>query len=283
MDTFVLENGVKIPKIGFGSYKSVTEEKKDTILKALKAGYRHIDTAWIYGNQQEIGDSLKKSGIPRKELFLTSKIHNEHLGYAPAMQDFSETLRDLQTDYVDLLLIHWPKSCVNDKDWKEKDLNTWRALEELYQNGKARAIGVSNFLPHHLEPLLQNARIKPMVNQIEFHPGYLQKFTVDYCSEQGILVEAWSPLGRSRMLKEELVKHLAEKYGKSPAQICIRFCLEWGILPLPKASSKERMEENLNVFDFSLKKEDLYQLAELPQVGWSGEHPDRERIFDGVE
>ncbi|MEE0420224.1 MAG: aldo/keto reductase [Lachnospiraceae bacterium] len=278
MEDFKLLNGVTIPKIGFGTYKSVEGEDKETILRALRCGYRHLDTAAFYGNEEILGKSLRESGIPRDELFITSKIWRDDLGYDRARKSFEDSLQRLGTDYLDLCLIHWPKSGPGDEEWRKKDRETWKALEELYLAGRVRAIGVSNFLPHHLLNLMESASVVPMVDQLEFHPGYIQKAAVDFCQKHGILVEAWSPIGRGRVLEEPLLLELARSYGKTPAQICLRFALQCNVLPLPKSSSEERMRENMKVFDFTISQEDIYRIMTLPQVGWSGEHPDREQI-----
>lgn len=278
MEDFKLLNGVTIPKIGFGTYKSVEGEDKETILRALRCGYRHLDTAAFYGNEEILGNSWRESGVPRDELFITSKIWRDDLGYDRARKSFEDSLQRLGTDYLDLCLIHWPKSGPGDEEWRNKDREIWKALEELYLAGRVRAIGVSNFLPHHLLNLMESASVVPMVDQLEFHPGYIQKAAVDFCQKHGILVEAWSPIGRGRVLEEPLLLELAGSYGKTPAQICLRFALQCNVLPLPKASSEERMRENMEVFDFTISQEDMYRIMTLPQVGWSGEHPDREQV-----
>ena len=278
MEDFKLLNGVTIPKIGFGTYKSVEGEDKETILRALRCGYRHLDTAAFYGNEEILGNSWRESGVTRDELFITSKIWRDDLGYDRARKSFEDSLQRLGTDYLDLCLIHWPKSGPGDEEWRNKDRETWKALEELYLAGRVRAIGVSNFLPHHLLNLMESASVVPMVDQLEFHPGYIQKAAVDFCQKHGILVEAWSPIGRGRVLEEPLLLELAGSYGKTPAQICLRFALQCNVLPLPKASSEERMRENMEVFDFTISQEDMYRIMTLPQVGWSGEHPDREQV-----
>ena len=278
MDNFKLSNGVEIPVIGFGTYKSVAGEDKTVISQAIECGYRHFDTAAFYDNEEIVGQALKESGIPRNEFFLTSKVWKEDLGYASTKKSFENSLRLLGTDYIDLFLIHWPINDLETEDWQQLDRETWRALEELYRAGKVRAIGVSNFLPHHLLNLMENAEIKPMVDQLEFHPGYMQYAAVEFCQKHGIQVEAWSPLGRMRMMEEPVLQRMAKKYGKSVPQICLRFALQLQVIPLPKSSSPERMKVNLDVFDFTISEGDMYRLKTLPQIGWSGEHPDRVRV-----
>ena len=191
---------------------------------------------------------------------------------------FAQTLEKLGTDYLDMYLIHWPLPNPEYKDWKELDVETWRGLEELYKAGKVKAIGVSNFLLHHLENLIQNCEILPMADQIEFHPGFTQEATVRYCQEKGIYVQAWSPLGRKRVLEHPLLVGLAEKYNKSAAQICLRYEIQRQVIPLPKASKKERMVQNYQVFDFEIEKEDMYRIDSMQPAGWSGEHPDFPRV-----
>ena len=267
---FILENGVELPFVGFGTYK-VTEEK--IILDALDAGYRHLDTARMYKNEKMIGNALKECGIHRSELFLTSKVWKGDLGYDNTLRSFEASINDLGVQYLDMFLIHWPQSAP-DADWKPVLKETWKAMERLYEDCAVRAIGVSNHLPHHLLHILRDCNVRPMVNQLEFHPGYTQAATTSFCVNQGIQVEAWSPLGRTRVLEDPLVLELAEKYGKTPAQICLRFCLQNNILPLPKSSSPERMKQNLELFDFDIELEDIFRLMTMPETGWSGQHPE---------
>ena len=267
---FILENGVELPFVGFGTYK-VTEEK--IILDALDAGYRHLDTARMYKNEKMIGNALKDCGIHRSELFLTSKVWKGDLGYDNTLRSFEASINDLGVQYLDMFLIHWPQS-TPDADWKPVLKETWKAMERLYEDCAVRAIGVSNHLPHHLLHILRDCNVRPMVNQLEFHPGYTQAATTSFCVNQGIQVEAWSPLGRTRVLEDPLVLELAEKYGKTPAQICLRFCLQNNVLPLPKSSSPERMKQNLELFDFDIELEDIFRLMTMPETGWSGQHPE---------
>ena len=273
MEKFTLSNGVEIPAVGYGTY--LTSEKDDgTVAAALAAGYRHFDTASFYGTEQALGDALKASGVPREELFLTSKLWKDEMGYENALAAFERSLQKLGTDYLDLYLIHWPRPDDLTAEWRQLDRDTWRALEDLYRAGRVRAIGVSNFLPHHLRSLMKTAEVMPMVNQIEFHPGYPQTYTVEFCKAHGILPEAWSPLGRTRVLQDERLAGIAAKYGKSVAQLCVRFALQCGVAPLPKSSSPARMQANLDVFDFVISDEDMDRILTLPQFGWSGLHPD---------
>ena len=277
-ETFTLINGVEIPAVGFGTYKAVQDNDEAVISEAIRQGYRHLDTATFYFNEEAVGKAVQESGIAREEFFLTSKVWRENLGYDSTIREFEASCQRLGTDYLDLYLIHWPRPEDLSADWKKLDLETWKAMEDLYKSKKIRAIGVSNFLPHHLNNLLEQCSIMPMVNQLEFHPGYIQKAAVDFSQRQGIQVEAWSPMGRARMLQDPLLLELAEKYQVCPAQICIRFALQCGVLPLPKSSAAERMQQNLDVFRFDIEDDDMHQLMTLPQLGWSGEHPDREWI-----
>lgn len=272
-DSFILSNGVQIPCVGFGTWRASGEEAYESALTALSLGYRHIDTAAYYFNEKEVGEAVRASGISRKELFITSKVWCTDRGYESTKAAFYRSLEALRMDYLDLYLIHWPASPNRFSDWREINLATWRAMTELYREGLIRSIGVSNFLTHHLEDLVK-ADVVPMVNQIEYHPGYLQQDTVDFCRQHGILVEAWSPLGRTRVFENPLLLALAAKYGKSVAQICLAFCLQNNILPLPKSVTPSRIEENMRVFDFALADEDMYEIASMGLCGESGRHPD---------
>lgn len=276
--TFTLANGVEIPAVGFGTYKAAADNDEAIISEAIRQGNRHLDTAAFYFNEEAVGKAVLESGVPREEFFLTSKVWRDRLGYDSTLREFEESCKKLGTDYLDLYLIHWPRPDDLTAEWKDLDVETWKALEDLYKSKKVRAIGVSNFLPHHLNNLLERTSIIPMVNQLEFHPGYMQKAAVDFSQRLGIQVEAWSPIGRARVLQEPLLMELAEKYQVSVAQICIRFALQCGVLPLPKSSSGERMRQNLDVFGFNIEDDDMHMLMTLPQIGWSGEHPDRERV-----
>ena len=234
----VLSNGVKMPNLAFGTFKVNEGDDVQIILDAINVGYRHFDTAAFYNTEEALGKAIKKSGIPREEFFVTTKVWKTCMGYEGAKKSFEESLEKLDMDYVDLLLIHWPRPDA-ESDWKKLDIETWKAFEETYKEGRAKAIGVSNFLNHHMQNILDNCEVVPMVNQIEFHPGYIQKDVVDFDKEHGIVVEAWSPLGRERVFKDELLNKLAQKYGKSVAQICLAFALQMDVVPLPKSSSVE--------------------------------------------
>lgn len=277
-DTYTLNNGVKIPCVAYGTYKAKDENGADIISAAVEEGYRYFDTASYYETEEYVAEAIRRSKLPREDFFIATKLWKEQMGYEAALEAFEKSLKCLNTDYIDLYLIHWPKPTPDYKDWKQLDLDTWRALEMLYKEGKVRAIGVSNFLPHHLDNILKHCEIKPMVDQIEYHAGYTQEATVQYCKQHDILVQAWSPISRGRIFHDVTLVELAEKYKVSIAKLCLRFCVQNGIVPLPKASSRERMRENMNLFDFEISDEDMKRINTIPQVGWSGEHPDRERV-----
>lgn len=274
-DTFTLNNGYKIPCIGFGTWQTPDGDTAINAVKdAVKLGYKHIDTAAIYGNEVSIGKAIKESGINRNELFITSKVWNKERGYKTTLAAFNKTLNDLQLDYLDLYLIHWPASQNQFKDWDNINLETWKAITELYKAGKIKSIGVSNFMSHHLKSLMET-EVKPMVNQIEFHPGFMQEETVKYCNDNNILIEAWSPLGTGKMLNNSTLKEIASKYNKSAAQLCIRWCLQNNTLPLPKSVTSSRIKENMAIFDFNISDEDMKIINSMEYCGGSGHHPDK--------
>ena len=273
-DSFTLTNGYKIPCVGFGTWQTPNGETAVSAVKvALESGYRHIDAAAIYGNEISVGQGISESGTSRSDLFVTSKVWNDERGYQKTINAFAKTLADLQLDYLDLYLIHWPASSSRYSNWEGLNLETWRAMTDLYKAGKIRAIGVANFLPHHLAALMKT-EVPPMVDQIEFHPGQMQNETVDFCKKNSILVEAWSPLGMGRLLSNPLLTSIAEKYTKSVAQLCIRWCLQHEVLPLPKSVTPARIAENADVFSFSVSEEDMRSIDNMANVGGSGLHPD---------
>ena len=270
----ILSNGVAIPSIGYGTWQTPEgEECIGATLRALDFGYRHIDTAAIYRNEMSVGEAVKRSGIAREDVFLTSKVWNKCRGYDMVMSAFERTVGKLGVDYLDLYLIHWPASKKQYENPDEINLDTWRAMTELYKAGRIKAIGVSNFKPHHLAPLMET-EVAPMVNQIEYHPGYMQNETVEFCKKNGIALEAWSPLGSGRVLSDPDLSRIAEKYGKSVAQICIRWCLQNGVIALPKSVTESRIKQNLEVFDFEISEEDMNFINSMGEVGYSGLDPD---------
>lgn len=270
-DCYTLSNGVQIPCIGFGTWQTPSGEVAvSSVLRALEAGYRHIDTAAAYKNEESVGVAIRQSGIDRKELFVTSKLGNPDHGYKNAMAAFETTINKLGTDYLDLYLIHWPNPLKYREHWQEVNAETWKAMEELYHAGRIRAIGISNFRPHHMDELLKTAQVVPMVNQIRLCPGDTQDDVVAYSRSQNMLLEAYSPLGMGKIFEVPEMKQLSEKYGKSIAQICIRWSLQRGYLPLPKSVTPARIQENAQVFDFELEEADVQLIADLKGcVGYS--------------
>lgn len=274
-DTFTLENGIKIPCIGYGTWQTPSDgTTKECVKNAIFCGYRHIDTAFAYGNEKEVGEGIKESGVKREEIFLTTKHWVTERGYEKTIAAIEKSLELLGTDYIDLYLIHWPAVKKLSPEWEAMNSETWRAFEKMYKDGKIKAIGVSNFEKNHIEALLKTAEIKPMVNQLEFHPGYTQYDTVKFMQENGILVEAWSPLGSGAVLRDERLIKMAEKYGKDVAQLCVRFALQLDILPLPKSTAVSRMKTNSEVFDFTIDENDIKELLALPCLGFSGFSPE---------
>ena len=272
---YLLNNNYKMPNIGFGTFRTPSgEETEQSVLNAIKAGYRHIDCAAAYGNEKSVGEAIRKSGVAREEIFVTSKLWNDDKGYENTLAAFNRTLEDLQLEYLDLYLIHWPIAKASKENWKEANSESWRALEELYNQGKIKAIGVSNFLEHHLEPLFETAKIKPMVNQIEFHPGMLQKEIVEFCKKHNILVEAWAPFSNGQVLNNPVLKEIADKYEKTVSQLTLRWIIQKGIVPLPKSVTPERIKSNLEVFDFEISAQDVERIDRLTDCGGSGLHPD---------
>lgn len=255
-ESYELNNGVKIPCIGFGTYKTPPEDTRRAVLEAIDAGYRLIDTAAYYRNEAGVGEAVRECGVPREELFITSKVWNTDRGYDKTLAAFDRTMEQLGLDYLDLYLIHWPAGLKAFGE-RAKDINrdTWRAMEKLYRDGRVRAIGCSNFLPHHIEEIMETEEIKPMVNQIEFHPGWAQLFNSEYCLKNGIAVEAWSPFARGAVLDNETLAGIGRKYGKTSSQVTLRWIMQHGIIPLPKSVHRERMDANLDCFDFMLNEE----------------------------
>ena len=257
MKFYTLNNGVSIPVLGFGTWKAENGEVAyQAVLEALKAGYRHIDTAAIYKNEESVGRAIRDSGIPRQEIFVTTKLWNTNHSYDEARQAFEESMEKLGLDYLDLYLIHWPnpKPLRKNDEWKTRNAEVWRAMEDLYKEGKIRAIGVSNFLPHHLDALLETVRVIPAVNQVRLAPGVYQEEVVDYCREKGILLEAWGPFGQGELFEKKEVQEIAAKHEKSVAQIALAWSLAEGFLPLPKSVTASRIQSNFDCFGIELSK-----------------------------
>lgn len=270
-DKTTLHNGIKMPWFGLGVFK-VEEgpELVHAVKTAIKHGYRSVDTAAIYGNEEGVGQGIREgiteAGISREDLFVTSKVWNADLGYESTIAAYEESLNKLGLEYLDLYLIHWPV------EGKYKD--AWRALETLYKEGRVKAIGVSNFQIHHLEDLMKDAEIKPMVNQVEYHPRLTQKELQSFCQEHGIQLEAWSPLMQGQLLDNQVLKDIANKYDKSVAQIILRWDLQNGVVTIPKSTKEHRIVENAMVFDFELTKEDMERIHDLNQNYRVGPDPD---------
>lgn len=269
-DTFKLANGVEIPCVGYGTWQTPNGGVTRACVKtAIENGFRHIDTAWVYGNEVEVGKGIKASGVDRGEIFLTTKHWVTERGYEKTVAAVETSLKNLGTDYLDLYLIHWPCVAKVSPDWKEINAETWRGFEKMYKDGKIRAIGVSNFQQKQLEPLFESCSVRPMVNQLEFHPGYTQFDNILYSQSQGMLVEAWSPFGSGAVLGDPGLAEIAAKYGKTVPQLCVRFALQCGVLPLPKSTKADRMKANAEVFDFVIDDADMEKLINYPTLGFS--------------
>ena len=266
-----LPTGALIPQLGFGTYK-VTEDVYEAVASALRVGYRQIDTAQMYGNEAEVGRAITDSGIPREELFITSKLNNDVHEPGPAREAFAKTLRDLRTDYVDLFLIHWPLPGLYGGDL----LMPWRVLEELYAAGQARAIGLSNFERHHVEVVLEGASVTPHVNQFEAHPYFPNNELRTFCLRQSIVTQAWSPLARGKAAQDERLSDIGRKYGVSAAQVALRWALQRGDIIFPKSVTPVRQAQNFDLFSFALSDEEMAAIALLDEgeAGRVGSHPD---------
>lgn len=265
--TVTLNNGVEIPRLGLGVFKSPPgKETEQAVRWALEIGYRHIDTAAAYNNEADVGKALRAGGVPREKLFITTKVWNADQGYDSTLRAFDASRKKLGIDTLDLYLVHWPV--------KGKYKDTWRALEKLYADGRVRAIGVSNFLVHHLEDLLASADVVPAVNQVEFHPFLLQKPLLEFDRANGIRHEAWSPLTRGQMLQHELISGIARKHSRSNAQVLLRWDLQLGVVTIPKSVHRERILENSRVFDFELEEQDMARLESLDAGRRIGPDPD---------
>ncbi|MDT2745940.1 aldo/keto reductase [Vagococcus fluvialis] len=265
--TITLNNGVKMPFIGLGTWQVKDPEEGINAVKwAIEAGYKAIDTAVVYQNEAAVGEGIKQSGINREDLFVTTKVYNDMQGYDETHASFNESLERLQLDYVDLYLIHWPIT--------EKYHETWRAMEEIYESGRAKAIGISNFHPQHIEDLMTTAKIKPMINQIELHPGLNQKDLVAYCKERDIAITAYSPLGHGSLLENPVIKEIGEAHNKSIAQVILRWDIQNGITVIPKSVNKNRIAANLDVFDFELSDDEMAKIDELHTGERVNKNPD---------
>jgi len=266
-DCTTLHNGVKMPWFGLGVFKVEDgTEVIDSVKAAIKNGYRSIDTAAVYKNEEGVGEAIRECGVPREELFITSKVWNSDQGYESTLQAFETTLQKLGLKYLDLYLVHWPV--------KGKYTETWKALEQLYKDGRVRAIGVSNFHIHHLQDVLEIAEIKPMINQVEYHPRLTQEELHTFCKEHSIQLEAWSPLMQGQLLEHPALQEIATKYNKSTAQIILRWDLQNEVVTIPKSIKEHRIIENANIFDFNLSAEDMKAIQALNEDHRVGPDPD---------
>ncbi|MEV1024938.1 aldo/keto reductase [Streptomyces sp. NPDC050264] len=263
-----LNNGVKIPQLGFGTFQIEPDETQETTLAALEAGYRHIDTAQMYGNEKGVGDAVRESGIDRADVFVTSKLDNGAHARDDALKAFDRTMDEVGLDYLDLFLIHWPLPGKGDF------VETWKALEEIYRSGRAKAIGVSNFQPHHLRRLLQNSDVVPAVNQIEVHPYLTQDDVRAFGAEHDIATEAWSPIAQGKVLDDPTINRIAQSVGKSPAQVTLRWHLQRGDIVFPKSVTQKRILENFDLFGFELSEGDIGEISALNRDERTGFDPD---------
>jgi len=266
--TVTLNNDVQMPQLGFGVYKIADDEVERAIHTAIEAGYRAIDTATLYRNERGVGAAVRNSGLPRSELFVTTKLWNTEHGYDAALRAFDASLTELGLDYVDLYLIHWPVPS------RDLYVETWRALEKINTEGRARAIGVSNFQVPHLERLIKETDVVPAVNQIELHPNLQQATLRGFDTDHGIVTESWSPLARGKLLEHEVLTTIARKHGKTPAQIVLRWHIEMGLVAIPKSVTPQRIRENIDIFDFELDTQDIAGIATLEANDRLGPNPD---------
>ena len=263
-----LNNGVEIPQLGFGVFQIEPEKTKDATLAALEVGYRHIDTAEMYGNEREVGEAVRASRIDRDEIFVTSKLNNTFHEYDAALSAFDQSLKDLDIGFVDLFLVHWPLPDVLDY------VETWKAMEKMYESGRVRAIGVSNFQPHHLNRLRDEATVTPAVNQVEIHPYLANDEVRAYDAEHGIATEAWSPIAQGKVLQDPVIVRIAENLGRTPAQVTLRWHIQRGDIVFPKSVTRSRVEENFAIFDFELSATDMDDITGLDRGERTGPDPD---------
>ncbi|MGZ4459944.1 MAG: aldo/keto reductase [Nocardioidaceae bacterium] len=263
-----LNNGIEIPQLGFGVFQIKPEETKQATLAALEVGYRHIDTAEMYGNEKEVGEAVRASKIDRDDIFVTSKLNNGFHAYDEALTAFDQTLKDLAFDYLDLFLVHWPLPGVGDF------VETWKAMEEIYSSGRVKAVGVSNFNPHHLRRLHGETTVVPAVNQVEIHPYFGNEDVRAFDAEHGIATEAWSPIAQGKVLDDATLVRIAESHGKTPAQVTLRWHIQRGDIVFPKSVTRSRVEENFDIFDFELSGTDMTDITALNKDERIGPDPD---------
>ena len=270
----ILSNGVAIPSMGFGTYKMAPEDTRASVLCALQSGWRHVDTAAFYRNEAEVGQAVRECGLPREELFVTTKLWNADRGYDSALRAFDRSIEALGLDYIGLYLIHWPASPLFWDNWKQLNADSWRALERLYREGRVRAIGLSNYMPRHIKALLETAEIKPMVDQIEFHPGWMQRDCLEFCAQEGMAVEAWAPLIKGEALGHPVIAGIAASHACSPAQVVLAWVLACGVIPLCKSITPSRIKENLQATGLRLAPEEIEAISALHDVGGRCYNPD---------
>ena len=266
--SITLNNGVEIPQLGFGVFQIDPDETKDATLAALEVGYRHIDTAEMYRNEKEVGEAVRASGIDRDDIFVTSKLSNSYHAYDAALGAFDQSLKDLDIGYLDLFLVHWPLPGVGDF------VETWTAMEKMYESGRVKAIGVSNFQPHHLRRIMGETTVTPAVNQVEIHPYLANEEVRAFDAEHGIATEAWSPIAQGKVLKDPTIVRIAENLGKSPAQVTLRWHIQRGDIVFPKSVTRSRVEENFDLFDFELSETDIADITGLDRNERTGADPD---------
>jgi 2,5-diketo-D-gluconate reductase A len=266
--TVPLNNGVTIPQLGFGTYLIEPEHTREAVLTALETGYRHIDTAEMYGNEKQVGQALRESGVDRADVFVTSKLNNGYHAYGDALAAFARSLDELGTEYLDLFLVHWPLPAVGDY------VETWKAMEEMYRSGRVKAVGVSNFQSRHLNRLFQETSVVPAVNQIEVHPYLTQDELRAFDADHGIATEAWSPIAQGKVLDDPVITATAERLGRTPAQVTLRWHLQRGDIVFPKSVTRSRVEENFRLFDFELAQEDMAAITALDRGERTGPNPD---------
>ena len=260
--------------MGFGTYLMAPEDTYGSVSCALRSGWRHVDTAAFYRNEAEVGAAVRDSGIPRADIFVTTKLWNTDRGYDSALRAFDRSSALLGLEYVDLYLIHWPASPFFHDDWRQLNLDSWRALERLYREGRVRAIGLSNFMPRHIRPILAEAEVAPMVDQIEFHPGWVQRDCLDFCHERGIAVEAWAPLIKGAALSHPVITGIAAAHGSSPAQVILAWVRACGVIPLCKSVTPSRIAENLAAADLALTPDEVEAISALGYCGGRCYNPD---------
>ena len=276
MEMYTLNNGMQIPAVGFGCYNAKGGDNYQILSDAIKSGYTLFDTASFYETERDLGKAIIDAKIDRKNLFIQSKLWIDEMGYDNAKAAIERTLKRLNMDYLDVYLIHWPRQSTDTSidEWKKLQLETYKALEEMVDEGLIKAIGLSNFLPHHMNNILSNTNIKPVVCQLEYHLGYTQDIAVGFAKLNDIYVQAWSPLGRGSLITNNVLDIMAKKYGKSVAQVTLRYLIQESIIPIVKSGCRERMIQNMEIFDFEISDEDMSIIKNMPQSTWLGEHPD---------